>query len=324
MCGGGISSIPSSASPSPRRGFLAGEHLAGRARRHRQRLGGAAARCGARVRRPESRPVSRLRLDRRRRDQFGGEPLGQCFTAATAVARGEQWSFRMFAIRFGSDVYRLIFAARNLTPELDKQFRAPPRTFRRVASDEAQSVKPLRHPHRHRRAWRHGGEDGRPDAGVDHPMERFPHPQRARPGFEALLRRQGEDRHRVRRASRRGPGPKKAGKSASGAAECRREPCGWPRFPLGNPGSWPLIPSWKLSGRADGAGYVLSRYGGCPAFGFRAQRRGHPKHASHRAAFAPARRFSGGGSGVSRTIRTIRASQHETPAPDSSETRCPP
>ncbi|MEP9376436.1 M48 family metalloprotease [Aquabacter sp. CN5-332] len=66
------------------------------------------------------------------------------FTAATAVARGEQWSFRMFAIRFGSDVYRLIFAARNLTPELDKQFRAAAETFRRVASDEAETVKPLR------------------------------------------------------------------------------------------------------------------------------------------------------------------------------------
>lgn len=66
------------------------------------------------------------------------------FTAATAVARGEQWSFRMFAIRFGSDVYRLIFAARNLTPDIDRQFRAAAETFRRVSSDEAETVKPLR------------------------------------------------------------------------------------------------------------------------------------------------------------------------------------
>lgn len=66
------------------------------------------------------------------------------FSAATAVARGEQWSFRMFAIRFGSDVYRLIFAARNLTPDLDKQFRVAAETFRRVSSDEAETVKPLR------------------------------------------------------------------------------------------------------------------------------------------------------------------------------------
>ncbi|MFG1278611.1 M48 family metalloprotease [Xanthobacter autotrophicus] len=66
------------------------------------------------------------------------------FTASTAIARGDQWSFRMFAIRFGSDVYRLIFAARELTPELDKQFRAAADTFRRVSSGEAETVKPLR------------------------------------------------------------------------------------------------------------------------------------------------------------------------------------
>uniref|UniRef100_UPI00372D7A19 M48 family metalloprotease n=1 Tax=Xanthobacter cornucopiae TaxID=3119924 RepID=UPI00372D7A19 len=66
------------------------------------------------------------------------------FTAATAIARGDQWSFRMFAIRFGSDVYRLIFAARELTPELDQRFRAAASTFRRVSSGEAESVRPLR------------------------------------------------------------------------------------------------------------------------------------------------------------------------------------
>lgn len=66
------------------------------------------------------------------------------FTAATAIARGDQWSFRMFAIRFGADVYRLIFAARELTPELDKQFRVAADTFRRVSTGEAETVKPLR------------------------------------------------------------------------------------------------------------------------------------------------------------------------------------
>ncbi|HSI41442.1 MAG TPA: M48 family metalloprotease [Xanthobacteraceae bacterium] len=66
------------------------------------------------------------------------------FPAATAVARGEQWSFRMFAIRFGADVYRVIFAARELSPELDQSFRAAAETFRRVSIDEADKVKPLR------------------------------------------------------------------------------------------------------------------------------------------------------------------------------------
>lgn len=66
------------------------------------------------------------------------------FPAATAVARGDQWSFRMFAIRFGTDVYRLIFAARDLSPDLDRQFRAAAETFRRVSIEEADKVRPLR------------------------------------------------------------------------------------------------------------------------------------------------------------------------------------
>ncbi|MBS7537917.1 M48 family metalloprotease [Ancylobacter lacus] len=66
------------------------------------------------------------------------------FPAATAVARGDQWSFRMFAIRFGTDVYRMIFAARELTPEVDAAFREAADTFRRVSIEEAEKVKPLR------------------------------------------------------------------------------------------------------------------------------------------------------------------------------------
>jgi predicted Zn-dependent protease len=66
------------------------------------------------------------------------------FPAATAVARGEQWSFRLYAIRFGTDVYRLAFAARNLTPEVDRVFQEAAQSFRRVPVAEAQSVRPLK------------------------------------------------------------------------------------------------------------------------------------------------------------------------------------
>lgn len=66
------------------------------------------------------------------------------FAAATALARGKQWSFRLYAIRFGSDVYRLVFAAREITSANDQAFRAAANTFRRVAVDEAKNVKPLR------------------------------------------------------------------------------------------------------------------------------------------------------------------------------------
>jgi predicted Zn-dependent protease len=66
------------------------------------------------------------------------------FPAATALARGEQWSFRLFAIRFGSDVYRLAFAARDMTPAIDTGFRAAAETFRRVPVEEAKEATPLK------------------------------------------------------------------------------------------------------------------------------------------------------------------------------------
>ncbi len=66
------------------------------------------------------------------------------FPAATAIARGDQWSFRLYAIRFGSDVYRLVFAARDITPQFDQAFRVSATTFRRVGVEEAKNVKPLR------------------------------------------------------------------------------------------------------------------------------------------------------------------------------------
>jgi predicted Zn-dependent protease len=65
------------------------------------------------------------------------------FPAATAIARGDQWSFRLYAIRYGSDVYRLVFAAREISPTSDQSYRSAADTFRRVGEDEAKNVKPL-------------------------------------------------------------------------------------------------------------------------------------------------------------------------------------
>ena len=64
------------------------------------------------------------------------------FEVATARARGEQWSFRLFAIRFGSEVYRVAFAARELTPQLESSFREAVSSFRRVSAEEAQAIRP--------------------------------------------------------------------------------------------------------------------------------------------------------------------------------------
>ncbi len=66
------------------------------------------------------------------------------FPAATATAKGERWSFRLFAVRFGSDVYRFIYAAKTMTPQTDRSFREAIMTFRRMSLKESREVKPLR------------------------------------------------------------------------------------------------------------------------------------------------------------------------------------
>jgi predicted Zn-dependent protease len=64
--------------------------------------------------------------------------------AATAVAQGAQWSFRLGAVRLGPKVYRLIFAARALTPAIDARFRASISSFHRLSAQEAAAAHPLR------------------------------------------------------------------------------------------------------------------------------------------------------------------------------------
>lgn len=66
------------------------------------------------------------------------------FPAATASASGESWSFRLFAVRFGSDVYRFIFAAKTKTAAIDRSFRESVGTFRRMSLQESAQVHPLR------------------------------------------------------------------------------------------------------------------------------------------------------------------------------------
>jgi predicted Zn-dependent protease len=66
------------------------------------------------------------------------------FPAATALAKGDQWSFRLYALRFGTDVYRFIFATKQPTPETDRLFRESIGTFRRMSRTEIEAAKPLR------------------------------------------------------------------------------------------------------------------------------------------------------------------------------------
>lgn len=66
------------------------------------------------------------------------------FPAATAVAKGEQWGFRIYALRFGNNVYRFIFAAKARTADIDRAFRYSVGTFRSMSAAEIQAAKPYR------------------------------------------------------------------------------------------------------------------------------------------------------------------------------------
>jgi predicted Zn-dependent protease len=66
------------------------------------------------------------------------------FPGATAIARGEQWRFRIYALRFGSDVYRFVFASKAKNGEGDRGFRETVNTFRRLTLAETQAARPLR------------------------------------------------------------------------------------------------------------------------------------------------------------------------------------
>jgi len=66
------------------------------------------------------------------------------FPAAGASAKGSEWSFRLYAVRFGSDVYRFIFAAKERSRATDKAFRESLNSFRRMTLQEARNARPLR------------------------------------------------------------------------------------------------------------------------------------------------------------------------------------
>ena len=66
------------------------------------------------------------------------------FPAATSTARGDQWQFRVYVMRVGTEVYRFIFAARQRTVEADRNFRETVNSFRRLTLAEVQAARPLR------------------------------------------------------------------------------------------------------------------------------------------------------------------------------------
>ncbi len=72
------------------------------------------------------------------------ETLVGGYDCATGLGVGADWTFRFAAIRKGTDLFRIIFAARNLTPELDRQLMDSIRSFRTLRAEERDTLRPLR------------------------------------------------------------------------------------------------------------------------------------------------------------------------------------
>jgi predicted Zn-dependent protease len=95
------------------------------------------------------------------------------FPAASTTAQGDQWQFKVYALKFGNDVYRFIFATRQKTTESDRNARETVNSFRQLTLEEIQAARPLRikvitvQPGDTVESLSHRM------AGVDHPTERF-------------------------------------------------------------------------------------------------------------------------------------------------------
>lgn len=95
------------------------------------------------------------------------------FPAASATANGDQWQFKIYALRLDSNVYRFIFATQQTSTESDRNARETVNSFRRLTPEEAESARPLHlkvitvQPGDTVDSLSHRME------GVDHPAERF-------------------------------------------------------------------------------------------------------------------------------------------------------
>jgi predicted Zn-dependent protease len=76
-------------------------------------------------------------------------------------------------VRFGSDVYRFVFATKRKTPELDRVFREAVGTFRRMTLSEIQSTRPSRLKVVSAQPGDTVDKIGTHMAVADHPLERF-------------------------------------------------------------------------------------------------------------------------------------------------------
>ena len=65
----------------------------------------------------------------------------QGFEAATAIANSNDWTYRFAIIKANERAYRMILAAQNFTPEVDRQFLTSLSSFRRLSAIEIQDIR---------------------------------------------------------------------------------------------------------------------------------------------------------------------------------------
>ena len=117
--------------------------------------------------------------------------------AATAVAQGEQWSFRLGAVRLNGRLYRLIFAAHTLSPAVNSRFMASLNSFHLLNAQELGACRRAEDQDRRGGERRHAGNARRTDgfpAAIDRSVL---DPQRPRAGRRPRPRAALQDRRPV-------------------------------------------------------------------------------------------------------------------------------
>jgi predicted Zn-dependent protease len=115
------------------------------------------------------------------------------FPAAATTAHGDQWQFKVYALRFGSDVYRFIFAAKQKSTESDRNARETVNSFRRLTLEETQAARPLRIKVINVQPGDTVESLSHRMAGVDRPIERF----RILNGLDAHAQVKARDRVKI-------------------------------------------------------------------------------------------------------------------------------
>ena len=115
------------------------------------------------------------------------------FPAAAVAAHGDQWEFKVYALRFGSDVYRFIFAAKQKTTESERNARETVNSFRRLTLEEIQAARPLRIKVITAQPGDTVDSLSHRMANIDHPMERF----RVLNGLDAHAQIKARDRVKI-------------------------------------------------------------------------------------------------------------------------------